>query len=72
VANIGTLERGIWGTDAREEIADLFGLGVNDQDVVKIEVHKHERWTLEPERLEKTFEHAGWEAPKATEMLFCE
>lgn len=72
VAHVGTLELGIWGAEAREEIAALFELGKDDYDVVKIEVHKGERWTLEPGRMEKAFQHAGWEAPMATEMLFCE
>jgi 3-O-alpha-D-mannopyranosyl-alpha-D-mannopyranose xylosylphosphotransferase len=38
---------------------------------MKIEVHKGDRWTLEPERIERVLEQAGWEAPKASEFLFC-
>ncbi|WRT64546.1 uncharacterized protein IL334_001478 [Kwoniella shivajii] len=43
---------------------------LRDDDVIKIEVHRGERWTLEPGRMAKAFEQAGWEAPKATEFLF--
>jgi hypothetical protein len=37
-----------------------------------VDICRGERWTLEPGRMEKAFQHAGWEAPMATEMLFCE
>ncbi len=72
MANIGTLEYGVWDVDAREEIDYLFGLGEGDEDVIKIEVYRGERWTLENGRIGKVFEQAGWEAPKETEFLFCE
>ncbi len=49
----------------------MFGLGPEDEDVIKIEVHRGERWTLEPERMERMFDQAGWEPPKATQFVFC-
>ncbi|KAK8847626.1 hypothetical protein IAR55_005485 [Kwoniella newhampshirensis] len=71
VANLGNLESwDQWGPDARKELRDMFGLTEHDDDVVKIEVHRGERWTLEPGRMDKVFEQAGWEAPKATDFLF--
>lgn len=70
VANMGT-RQGYWGEDVRNEIRDMFGLTPNDDDVIKIEVHKGERWTLEAGRVDKMFEQAGWESPMATEFLFC-
>jgi len=70
VANMGTRE-GHWGSVAREEIKDMFGLTDQDDDVIKIEVHRGERWTLETGRMQKAFGQAGWESPKATEFLFC-
>ena len=39
--------------------------------MIKIEVHRGERWTLELGRMGRMFEQAGWEAPKATEFMFC-
>jgi len=51
---------------------ELFDLGDGDADVVKIEVHRGDRWTLEKGRMDRTFEQAGWEPPKVTEFLFCE
>lgn len=72
VANIGTINPGLWATEARERIADLFGLGSGREDVDQVELHKGERWTLSPHRFENVFKQAGWEPPKATEMLFCE
>ena len=71
VANMGTKE-GVWGDVARAELRDMFCLTDNDDDVIKIEVHRGERWTLERGRMAKIFEQAGWEAPQATEFLFCE
>jgi 3-O-alpha-D-mannopyranosyl-alpha-D-mannopyranose xylosylphosphotransferase len=64
-------EVGMWGEEAREEISNLFGLGDTDDDVVKIEVHRGERWTMERDRMTSNFENAGWEPPKNTEMLWC-
>lgn len=61
---------GIWGEEARAEIEELFGLNQEDTDVIKIEIHRGERWTLEEERMNSHFEGAGWEPPKATEFLF--
>jgi 3-O-alpha-D-mannopyranosyl-alpha-D-mannopyranose xylosylphosphotransferase len=61
---------GIWGEEARAEIEELFGLNQEDTDVIKIEIHRGERWTLEEERMKSHFEGAGWEPPKATEFLF--
>lgn len=61
---------GYWGAEARREIQDLFGLEDKDNDVIKIEIHKGERWTLEEDRMKSHFQGAGWEAPKATEFLF--
>lgn len=61
---------GTWGDEARREIRDLFGMGDHDDDVIKIEVHRGERWTLEEDRMKAHFQGAGWEAPKATEFLF--
>lgn len=61
-----------WGDDARADVRALFGLSERDHDVVKIEVHKGERWTLEKERMTGVFDNANWDAPKASEMLFCE
>jgi len=49
----------------------MFGLTDQDDDVIKIEVHRGERWTLERGRMQKAFGQAGWESPKATEFLFC-
>ena len=73
VSNLGMLDvPGRWSDDARSELLDMFGLGSGDEDVVKIEVHLGERWTLEEGRMHKVFAQAGWEAPKATEFLFCE
>lgn len=63
-------EVGTWGAEARQEIRDLFGMGDQDDDVIKIEVHLGERWTLEEDRMKAHFQGAGWEAPKATEFLF--
>lgn len=73
VANMGTISgsQDRWDDATRTAIKDLFGFTENDTDVVKIEVHRGERWTLEPGRMQKAFEQAGWEAPKATEFLFC-
>ncbi|WWC59711.1 uncharacterized protein I303_102273 [Kwoniella dejecticola CBS 10117] len=72
VANLGTLGESpdTWNELARNELRDMFGLNENDDDVIKIEVHRGERWTLEPGRMAKVFEQAGWEAPKATDFLF--
>ncbi|OCF33813.1 hypothetical protein I316_04525 [Kwoniella heveanensis BCC8398] len=72
VANLGTLgsSTDTWSNVARVELKDMFGLAEDDNDVVKIEVHRGERWTLESGRMAKMFEQAGWEAPKATEFLF--
>ena len=50
---------------------DLFGLGSEDEDVIKIEVHRGERWTLETGRMERVFEQVGWEPPKASQFVFC-
>jgi 3-O-alpha-D-mannopyranosyl-alpha-D-mannopyranose xylosylphosphotransferase len=61
---------GTWGDEARQEVRDLFGMGDHDDDVIKIEVHRGERWTLEEDRMKAHFQGAGWEAPKATEFLF--
>lgn len=73
VANMGTLggSQDHWDNDTRRAIKNLFGFTENDDDVVKIEVHRGERWTLEPGRMQRVFRQAGWEAPKATEFLFC-
>lgn len=73
VANMGTISgsQDRWDDATRTAIKDMFGFTENDNDVVKIEVHRGERWTLEPGRMQKAFEQAGWEAPKATEFLFC-
>lgn len=73
VANMGTISgsHDRWDDATRTAIKDMFGFTENDNDVVKIEVHRGERWTLEPGRMQKAFEQAGWEAPKATEFLFC-
>lgn len=73
VANMGTISgsQDRWDDAARTAIKDMFGFTENDTDVVKIEVHRGDRWTLEPGRMQKVFEQAGWEAPKATEFLFC-
>lgn len=49
----------------------MFGLTPEDIDVIKIEVHRGERWTLEQGRMNKVFEQAGWAPPKATDFLFC-
>ncbi|WVR04824.1 hypothetical protein IAU60_001836 [Kwoniella sp. DSM 27419] len=72
VANLGTLAPSSdqWGHEARNELKDMFGMSEDDQDVVKIEVQRGERWTLEPGRMGKVLEQAGWEAPKATDFLF--
>ncbi|EIW71073.1 hypothetical protein TREMEDRAFT_67553 [Tremella mesenterica DSM 1558] len=71
VANLGTLgPPGLWSISARDELMDMFGMGPGDEDVIKIEVHKGERWTIEEGRMEKLFLQAGWEAPKQTEFLF--
>lgn len=67
---MGTRE-GLWGPAARSEVQDMFGLTEEDSDVIKIEVHRGERWTLEAGRMNKAFEQAGWEAPKASQFLFC-
>jgi hypothetical protein len=73
VGNLGAVNpAGVWGEEARAELKDMFGLGETDDDVIKIEVHRGERWTLESGRMERAFEQAGWEAPKATHFLFCE
>lgn len=71
MAKIGGTD-GNWGNAARTELRDMFGLTESDDDVIKIEVHRGERWTLEKGRMSKVFEQAGWEAPKATDFLFCE
>lgn len=73
VANMGTISgsQDRWDDATRTAIKDMFGFTENDNDVVKIEVHRGERWTLEPGRMQRAFEQAGWEAPKATEFLFC-
>lgn len=72
MANLGTMYNlGYWTDATRNELMDMFGLGPGDEDVIKIEVHRGERWTLEPGRMEGMFEQAGWEPPKATEFLFC-
>jgi 3-O-alpha-D-mannopyranosyl-alpha-D-mannopyranose xylosylphosphotransferase len=76
VANLGRKalgEEGHWGDTARMELREMFGLmdEYEYEDVMKIEVHKGDRWTLEPERMERVLEQAGWEAPKASEFLFC-
>jgi len=63
--------QGFWGNVARADLRDMFGLTENDDDVIEIEVHRGERWTLESGRMAKVFAQAGWEAPKATEFLFC-
>ncbi|WWC68199.1 uncharacterized protein I206_102122 [Kwoniella pini CBS 10737] len=72
VANLGTLgdSSDTWNDQARNELRDMFGLNENDDDVIKIEVHRGERWTLEPGRMSKVFEQVGWESPKATDFLF--
>lgn len=70
VANLG--HSGWWSTSARSALDDMFGLTPQDDDVVKIEVHRGERWTLEPGRMGKVFEQAGWEPPKASVFVFCE
>ncbi|WVQ79814.1 3-O-alpha-D-mannopyranosyl-alpha-D-mannopyranose xylosylphosphotransferase [Cryptococcus sp. DSM 104549] len=72
VANMGTISspNDMWTDETRTEIKDLFGLSPADDDVVKIEVHRGERWTLEQGRMDRAFHQAGWEAPKATEFLF--
>jgi len=72
VANLGALD-GLaqWSDLARNEIMDMFGLSASDEDVIKIEIHRGERWTLEQGRMDSMFEQAGWEPPKATEFLFC-
>ncbi|WVW78190.1 hypothetical protein I302_100141 [Kwoniella bestiolae CBS 10118] len=72
VANLGTLgdSPDTWNHLARTELKDMFGLNDDDDDVIKIEVHRGERWTLEPGRMARTFEQAGWEPPKATDFLF--
>nr|XP_018999326.1 uncharacterized protein I203_08102 [Kwoniella mangroviensis CBS 8507]OCF62787.1 hypothetical protein I203_08102 [Kwoniella mangroviensis CBS 8507] len=72
VANLGTLGESpdTWDHLARAELKDMFGLNDDDDDVIKIEVHRGERWTLEPGRMARAFEQAGWEAPKATDFLF--
>ncbi|WWC86667.1 uncharacterized protein L201_001544 [Kwoniella dendrophila CBS 6074] len=72
VANLGTLGESsdTWNHLARNELKDMFGLNENDDDVIKIEVHRGERWTLEPGRMARAFEQAGWDAPKATDFLF--
>jgi hypothetical protein len=44
-----------WGQLARAEIKSLFGLDKEDEDVVSIEVHRGERWTLEAGRLNDVF-----------------
>jgi 3-O-alpha-D-mannopyranosyl-alpha-D-mannopyranose xylosylphosphotransferase len=69
VANLG--RSGMWTDTGRAEIMDMFGLGEEDDDVVKIEVHRGDRWTLERGRMARMFEQAGWEPPKVTEFLFC-
>lgn len=63
---------GTWDSNVRRQIFDLFDLTTGDDDVVKIEVHKSLRLTLEANRLQQNFAYAGWQAPTATEMLFCE
>ncbi|ORY21754.1 hypothetical protein BCR39DRAFT_553054 [Naematelia encephala] len=71
VANLGTLERsGVWSDVARKDVMDMFGLAEDDDDVIKIEVHRGDRWTLEDGRMQKVFEQVGWEGPKATTFLF--
>lgn len=73
VTNLGTMDIFEQWTDAaRREIMDMFVLGPEDEDVTKIEVHLDDRCTLEHGRMEKVFEQTGWEAPKATDLLFCE
>ena len=73
VCNMGMIESaGHWGDLARQDLKEMFGLGDGDEDVVRIDVRRAERWTLEPGRVEKIFEQAGWEAPKASRFLFCE
>ncbi len=45
-----------WGEPAREEIRQLFGLEEeDDEEVIKIEVYRGERWTLEKERMNDAF-----------------
>ncbi|ODN79461.1 3-O-alpha-D-mannopyranosyl-alpha-D-mannopyranose xylosylphosphotransferase [Cryptococcus amylolentus CBS 6039] len=72
VTNMGTRgsTKAHWDDNTRSEIKDLFGFSDGDDDVVKIEVHRGERWTLENGRMQRAFEQAGWEAPKATEFLW--
>lgn len=65
-------QSGVWDRNVRREFSDMFDLNSGDVDVIKIEVHRGARDTLNPERLRRNFAQAGWEAPKATEMLFCE
>ena len=73
VAGMGTIgEWGVWGRDARDHLRHLFGLVEGDENVVQIEVHKGERSTLRDWRMEHHFQRAGWEAPKATQMVFSE
>lgn len=62
---------GVWGAEARDEIKDLFGLTEEDDDVVKIEVHRGERWTLESKRIVSVLSNAGWEPPKSSKYLWC-
>ena len=50
----------------------MFGIPNDDLEVIKVEVQRGERKTLEKGRMENNFRQAGWEAPKATQMLFCE
>lgn len=60
----------VWGEEARREIMDLFGLTEEDGNVVSLEIHRGERWTLEAERVVGNFDNLGWEAPKETQFLW--
>ena len=72
VAGMGTIgEWGMWGRDARDHLRRLFELGEGDEAITQIEVHKGARSTLRDWRMEHHFERAGWEPPKATQMVFC-
>ncbi len=60
----------MWGDEARDEIRALFGLETDDDDVIKIEVHRGERWTLESDRINGVFE-VSLASPDDLPLLDC-
>lgn len=69
VAKMGHREGGMWGPEARKELAQVLGMENLTQEEV-VEVKKSERQTLRD--VPSSFEEAGWEEPQATTYSFCE